>query len=198
MYSWTGPGGNVISQDSVATLTNVSGANSGLYTLQETDNTCRSVPASLFLVLNDRPVTPAIAVENDPPSNPFTICADEDLVISVTNTTYTGDVRFIWHGPLRSDTTSVASITISAITVNQAGTYQLEVVANGCVSNMSNAVVIQVNPTPFPPVISSNSPICEGDTLQLCATFVAGATYEWRSGGVSGQNNRLGLPLTTT
>lgn len=201
MYSWTGPGGNVISQDSVATLTNVSGANSGLYTLQvqNPDNTCRSVPASLFLVLNDRPVTPAIAVENDPPSNPFTICADEDLVISVTNTTYTGDVRFIWHGPLGSDTTSVASITIPAITVNQAGTYQLEVVANGCVSNMSNAVVIQVNPTPFPPVISSNSPICEGDTLQLCATFVAGATYEWVGpAGVSGQNNCLVLPLATT
>src|SRR5690554_6719815 len=40
-------------------------------------------------------------------------------------------------------------------------------------------VTFTVNPTPTAPVISSNSPICVGGTLNLTANTISGATYNW-------------------
>jgi gliding motility-associated-like protein len=40
-------------------------------------------------------------------------------------------------------------------------------------------VVVTVSPIPAAPVPSANSPICEGQTLNLSSTFTAGATYNW-------------------
>lgn len=180
-YFWTNPAGDVFSMDSVALLTNITGAKSGLYTLvvEKNDNTCRSVPVSVFITLKDRPITPIISVDAPNPGSPYVICSGETLVLKVTNTSYTGNVRYIWHGPLGIDTTTVASLQIPAITINQGGTYTLEVLVNGCLSGMSNEQVIEVRPTPFAPTITTNSPVCAGDTLQLCAGFTAGASYEW-------------------
>jgi gliding motility-associated-like protein len=198
-YRWTNPAGMVFSQDPKATLTNVTGGQSGLYTLivEKLDNTCRSVPFSVFITLNDRPLTPVIGVVGG--ANPHEVCAGETVVLQVQNTSYSGNVRYVWHGPLGSDTTGIPSLSIPGITLNQGGAYTLEVTVNGCVSNPSNSQVLVVNPIPFPPVISANTPLCEGDTLLICGDFVAGATYEWVGPlGSSGPDFCLVIPEATT
>lgn len=198
-YVWTNPAGTVFSQDPKATLTNVTGAQSGMYTLvvEKLDNTCRSTPFSVFITLNDRPVTPVIGVVGG--ANPFPVCAGETVVLQVQNTSYSGNVRYVWHGPLGPDTTSVPSLAIPAITLNQGGGYSLEVTVNGCASNPSNTQVLEVNPIPFPPVITSNSPVCEGDTLRICGDFVPGGSYEWVGPqSTGGPDFCLTIPQATT
>ncbi|MCF8237729.1 MAG: gliding motility-associated C-terminal domain-containing protein [Saprospiraceae bacterium] len=200
-YFWTGPNGMIFSLDSVAQLLNVTGAQSGLYSLKvkKVDNTCTSVPATIFIAMDDTPVTPVIMVDDPAPKDPYEICAGETLVIHVPNDPYGGDVKYIWMGPLKQDTTLFPTLTIPGITINQGGKYKLKVIVDGCISNQSNEITVIVHPIPFPPAITTNSPVCAGDTLIACATFVAGAVYEWQ-GPITNQTggNCLVLPNATT
>jgi gliding motility-associated-like protein len=59
-----------------------------------------------------------------------------------------------------------------------AGTYDIIIRdANGCQGTTS--VVLTDPPAVGNPVAGSNSPLCEGDNLNLTATLVTGATYLW-------------------
>lgn len=201
LYTWINPGGFVFDQDSVARLTNVTGAQSGLYRLfvERTDNTCRSQTFSLFITLNDRPVAPVIGVNGGSGANPYAVCEGENVVLQVQNASYSGNVRYVWYGPLGTDTTAIPSLTIPAITINQGGGYRLEVTVNGCVANLSNEQILAVKPLPLPPVITATSPVCEGDSLILCGSFTAGALYEWTGPlGTYGPDACLVIPQATT
>src|SRR5581483_3881269 len=56
--------------------------------------------------------------------------------------------------------------------------YSLTVTVSGCTS-AAGTTAVTVNPTPAKPSPTSNSPICEGSTLNLSTSAVAGATYSW-------------------
>lgn len=200
-YIWTDPSGNVFSTDTTATVSNLTGGKSGFYTLvvEKKDNTCRSEAKSIFITLKDRPITPIISVNDPNPVNPFSVCSGETVVLTVQNTSYSGNVRYVWYGPLGIDTTLVPNLILSDIQINQAGTYTLEVWVNGCLSNLSNEQVIEVRPTPFAPEVTTNSPVCQGDSLTLCAAFVPGANYEWVGpSGTFGPDFCLIIPVANT
>jgi uncharacterized repeat protein (TIGR01451 family) len=69
-----------------------------------------------------------------------------------------------------SPTASPAATTTYTLTVTD---------ANGCVSENAPTVTVTVNPIPAPPTAGNAGPVCEGGTLQLTASAVAGATYGW-------------------
>ncbi|HLG34324.1 MAG TPA: gliding motility-associated C-terminal domain-containing protein [Bacteroidia bacterium] len=50
--------------------------------------------------------------------------------------------------------------------------------SNGCMSAQDTFTVF-VFPLPPAPAVSSNAPLCEGDTLFLFTNFVSGASYSW-------------------
>src|SRR5699024_234594 len=66
-------------------------------------------------------------------------------------------------------------------------TYTLTVTHNGCSSNDNVSVI--VNPNPLDNA-SSNSPVCEGDDINLTANTVSGATYSWSSSGGYSSNSQ--------
>lgn len=194
LYTWTNPLGMVFSVDTIGIISNANSAQSGLYTLrvEKLDNTCRSNPSSIFITLNDRPVTPIIGADGSNGQNPYAVCDGDEVVLQVLNTTYTGSVRYVWYGPLGIDTTTNASLVVPSIVINQGGSYTLEVIVNGCASNLSNTQVIQVKPKPLPPTITTNSPVCDGDSLIVCSSFIEGAQYEWSGpSGLGGPDNCL-------
>src|SRR5690606_15559591 len=59
-----------------------------------------------------------------------------------------------------------------------AGSYSATVTVSGCTSAPSSTNVV-ISPSPASPTVSSNAPICMGTNLNLSATGVAGATYNW-------------------
>ena len=61
------------------------------------------------------------------------------------------------------------------------GEIYLKVIVDGCISNLSNEITVVVHPIPFPPAHQHEQPGLRRDTLIACATFVAGATYEWQA-----------------
>ncbi len=192
-YQWFNPSGGLFSIDSVASLANISANAGGQYQLIVTDkfSGCSSVPGKIDVNLNNTPATPLIT--QDDSTLPAKLCEGQPLIIKLTSNPYSGDVKYIWTTPLGKDTTTVPSLTYASSTVNNAGMYQLQVLINGCLSNVSNEIFAEVYPIPFPPPTFTNSPICDGDTLKLFADLIPGAAYEWI--GPTGVFSTLQNPL---
>lgn len=77
----------------------------------------------------------------------------------------------------------------------QSGKYTLEVKSGNCTSQPSDPINIEVRPKPSTEIITSNSPVCFGDTLQLNAGQQPNAKYLWTgSTTITSQNPSIILP----
>lgn len=159
-YLWDGPNGFA------STLQNpiidpVSYADSGLFTVIVTNAfTCKDT-ASLNVIVHDNP-TPTIS-SNSP------LCAYDSIQLQAG-----GGVSYSWNG-VSSYTSSVQSPVIHTNNTSLAGLYTVVVTDQfGCTASISTTVDVKDNPKP---TLSSNSPVCEGDTLKLFSS--AGQSYLW-------------------
>lgn len=99
-----------------------------------------------------------------------------DYVNVTTPNTYNNSISYLWSGP------GVTGVTTSSVTVNQSGTYILEVTdCLGCKAKDTVVVSINNNVVAYAPDVT----ICAGQTATLTATEVTGGTYEWRENGSS-------------
>jgi len=168
-YSWTGPNGFVSSLQN-PTIAAASAAAGGTYNCTLTVNSCPSLDGSTTAVINPYPASP-VPVSNAP------FCAGGDLTISIDNVP---TATYEWTGPLGYTSTN-EDITISAATVANSGNYSVRLLLNGCFSLPANIAVV-IYPIPTAPVITSNTPVCENDTLNLfgpAPTAIIGTTYSW-------------------
>jgi gliding motility-associated-like protein/fimbrial isopeptide formation D2 family protein/uncharacterized repeat protein (TIGR01451 family) len=131
-----------------------------------TVNTCASLTGSTNISVHPVPATPNV------PAN-FVVCAGDNIVLSTT----TNATGYNWTGPNGFSSTLQNPSVVNA-TLIDSGTYTLFIIdANGCLSG-DTSVQVSVNPNPAQPVLSSNSAICNGDSLVLSTTATA-TTYRW-------------------
>lgn len=181
IYEWIGPNG-FYSTSMNATLPDVSSADNGSYTLVVTNGPggCQSNPYTHVISVDDLPQTPILtSLDNQ-------LCEGDLLQLQFVNNPYVGaSISYTWTLPNTSIvTTSVASLTINNVTVNDGGNYSVSVTVDGCTSDESGMFAVNVNSIPAAPVASYNGSVCEGTTLQLMTDFVPGASYYW-----TGPNN---------
>jgi gliding motility-associated-like protein len=167
-YTWNGPGGYT-SNDQNPVITPATPGNAGTYTVTATLNNCTSAGSTTTVVINPTPAM-ATAGSNSP------VC--EGDTIFLTATTVTG-ATYTWNGPNGWTSTDQNPI-ITPATAADAGIYSVTTGLGVCGSDTSFTTVV-INPTPAPPTAGSNSPVCEGQALNLTATTVPGATYNWTS-----------------
>ncbi|MBS1634476.1 MAG: PKD domain-containing protein [Bacteroidetes bacterium] len=164
-YSWNGPN-TFTSSIQNPSVPNVSVANAGTYSLNVTVSNCTSATGTVNVVINSSPSTPT-ASANSP------VCTGDTLFLS-TNTV--GGATYSWTGPGGFTSTSQTP-SITPVALSHAGTYTV-IANNGCASAPAT-VSVAVNQTPSSPVAGNNSPFCQGSTLNLTASNVAGASYNW-------------------
>jgi gliding motility-associated-like protein len=160
-YLWQGPG-MFDSSIQNPTIPTVSVNNAGLYTVEVEANGCSS-SSSVDVVISPIPVVTASS--NSP------ICAGETLLLNAESIS---GASFLWSGPGFSS--SLEDPTISSSLESNTGNYLVQTTLNGCVSYANVDVII--NPIPVID-LSSNSPLCEGDDLDLYANSSMGATFFW-------------------
>lgn len=133
---------------------------------------CTSAPvASITLTDPALPATPTVG-SNTP------VCAGQSLNLTA-NSTSTG-IAYSWTGP-NSFASTTQNPTIAAVTAAAAGTYTVTVTNTTtlCTSAPATTTVV-INPLPIDPTAGSNSPVCQGGTLNLTSTATtSGATYNW-------------------
>lgn len=145
--------------------------------------------------------SPAVVVGSNasaPPADPTImtnapLCLGSNLTLS---TPTVGGATYQWTGPSGFSTTT-QNPTINNVTAGNAGLYNLQLSAGGC---MSNVVSSQVDVASLPVfTISSSVPGagCQGTPVTLSVTNAPGYTYQWRKNSVD-IGGQTGLTLAAS
>ncbi len=165
-YSWSGPNAFTSSLQN-PTIVGATTLATGMYSVYVTVGGCTGPIVTTSVTISDIPPAP-IATNNS------TICAGQTLNLSAT---FTVGGTYTWSGP-NSFTANVQNPTIVGASTLASGVYSVFVTIVGCPSPIGTTSVT-VNPLPLAPIATNNSTICSGQTLNLFANFIAGATYSW-------------------
>ncbi len=163
-YNWTGPGSFTSAMQNPVIL-NSTVHMSGTYTVTVTDaNSCLD-SKSVDITINPLPV---VNLSSNSP-----VCAGNNI-----NLFSSGGTGYSWTGPM-SFTGSAQNPTIASAHPEMSGIYTVTVTSdNNCTDNKSINIVIN----PLPDIaVSSNSPLCAGQTLMLTAS--GGVNYTWTGPG---------------
>lgn len=186
--SWSGPGGFTSTSPTV-TRTSATTAMSGNYvvTVTSTTNGCKNADTVNGLV---KPMPANFSLNNNGP-----ICAGGTLQLN--GNTSSSNTTWSWTGPNGFASTQQYP-TITGASTNASGTYNATVTLNGC--SLSSSTVATVNAVPAKPTAGANTPVCTGQTLNLTATAVAGASYIWNgpAGFTSSSQNPSILSANST
>ena len=180
-YSWTGPNGFTSSLQNPV-INNVTAANAGSYSVTATVGPCTSVSGVTAVVTNPIPATPVVSASP--------VCQGTNL--NLTASLIPG-ASYSWTGPNNFSSSNQNPVITNAGSIN-AGTYTVTVSANGCTSAPASVNAI-VNMLPLAPIVSTNSPLCSGSSINLTAGTIAGATYSWT--GPNGFTSSLQNPSIT-
>jgi gliding motility-associated-like protein len=164
-YYWTGPNGFISNQQNPV-INNFTTINSGTYNVIVIVNGCGSPAAITTVILQPPPVV--FAGNNGP------LCAGQTLKLSAV--ALPGSV-YSWTGP-NGYSSSLQYPVINNVSFADTGDYYVSVSLNGC-NGFTDTTSVVVKPIPSIPVISTNSPVCTGNTLQLGTPFISGVTYNW-------------------
>ena len=183
-YKWTGPNG-YISNDRNATISNINLQDTGIYSLVVYNHNCPSPPFTSGVDFDLIPAKPALSAA------PFYCVGDTIKIIG----SQASSGNYIWNTPLGQITTTSPILSYNTASMAQSGKYTLEVKSGNCTSQPSDPINIEVRPKPSTEIITSNSPVCFGDTLQLNAGQQPNAKYLWTgSTTITSQNPSIILP----
>ncbi|MEM8525006.1 MAG: gliding motility-associated C-terminal domain-containing protein [Bacteroidota bacterium] len=173
-YKWTGP--RYSSTESVAVIPNATEDNSGNYSvIVSNPASCSSEERTTTVSLKDAPSTPITPLFSELTRPPF--CEGEELILA-TNAYSGTTVQYKWSTPLGEKITTVPTLSVGELSINDAGEYAVVVNIDGCDSRPSGTIPVTVNIAPEI-MASSNSPVCEGAQLELESDLIENATYEW-------------------
>ncbi|MEZ4953477.1 MAG: gliding motility-associated C-terminal domain-containing protein [Saprospiraceae bacterium] len=163
-------------------ISNVTTANSGIYTVQASVGNCttQSSNAQDFTVTNALNMAPELSLLDD------VIC--EGGILELNSTLVPGsNVVYHWwfndgSGPIEIGSTNVPTLFIDNAGLTNAGVYSVSVSIGGCSSQLSNAQDVTIQPAPNLAVTNTTDEqnvACPGDLVELNVPVVAGATYQW-------------------
>ncbi|MES2691692.1 MAG: T9SS type A sorting domain-containing protein, partial [Bacteroidota bacterium] len=165
-YTWSGPNSYISTQQN-PTRSSAQSSFAGTYSVSVLVNGCTSQAGSVTVTINNVPTTPT-AGNNGP------LCSGQSL--SLTASAIAG-ATYAWSGP-NGFTSTTQNPTRTSLTTLDAGSYSVIATVSGCASLSANTSVVITNATPTP-VVSTNGPLCPGQSLQLSASAISGATYSW-------------------
>jgi gliding motility-associated-like protein len=163
-YQWTGPNGFSSSQQNPEIL-NATISDEGNYTLVIQTGACNSSPVDVFVEINPLPI--ANPISNSP------ICVGDTIFLfgnSISGATYQ------WTGPNSFSSTQQNPEILNAA-ISDEGNYTLVIQSGTCISSPVD-VFVDINPLPII-TVSSNSPVCIGDTIFLFANSIGANLFTW-------------------
>jgi len=112
------------------------------------------------------------------------VCSNEDIILNIQETYAGTSVTYQWTNGAGTIIGTSASMSIPASNADAISPYRMEVIVDGCTSELSTPTAVSVNE--LPQSIATNAgDICAGESAQLFANPIAGASYEWRLSGNS-------------
>ncbi|MEI6949684.1 PKD domain-containing protein [Paraflavisolibacter sp. H34] len=175
-YSWTGPG-NFTSTEQNPTINNATTAASGMYSVTATLGSCTSVAGTTQVTVTSKPVISGAS--SQAPSACNTATGSITLNGLTAGKVYT--VNYKRNGSAESALITADGSGNLRLPNLRAGSYtDISVTLNGCSSNELTGYTLSDPNPPATPVVTANSPLCAGATLNFtAASTTPGATYAW-------------------
>ncbi len=169
-YEWIGPN-NFSSDELNPTIDNFTSNQNGNYVLIAYNEQCPSEAVAIEINVSDIPAIPSILGGG-------LYCQDDEIMLSTIE--LIGEVKYNWETPAGQVTltTNDFDVASDASLLND-GFYILTTEIDGCVSPPSDTFWIDVVESPPAPQIAGRAVLCEGDSLKLFVSDVAGANYTW-------------------
>ncbi len=168
-YRWITPSGDtVITPTPILEFTEANEDNSGIFSLSVSANGCPSPSAFIEVQVIGLSSVPELS-SNSP------VCQGDDLLLSAA--TVEGAV-YNWSGP-NGFSSNNQNPVIESISFINAGTYELTISVNSCPTTSPGSINVEVVPAPVLAGVTSNSPVCQGDSLILSAPVIPNVSYSW-------------------
>lgn len=181
-YYWTGPNGYTANTQN-ATLNPIPLSSAGIYTVVSIVSSCSSAVAVTSVIVNPTPAAPVLN-SNTP------VCTGGVLSLSATGP---GGANYSWTGP-NAFVANIQNPSISGVTLAASGIYSATAIVSGCNSAVATLNINVLN-SPAAITPSSNSPVCEGQALNLSSTSAGAGTYSWT--GPGGYTSNVQDPILT-
>jgi len=160
VFQWSGPNGFSSTEKEIVFIA-ADPSLTGTYQLILVDARCQDTARAEIKVV---PRPQALAASNSP------LCAGDTLRLAGA-----GGVNYQWTGP-GGFAASEANISLSGITENNSGTYQLIAANEGCADTTSTNIIVN----PIPAVGSSDTTVEPRSTIRLTLPVSADAvSYAW-------------------
>ncbi|MCB0696529.1 MAG: hypothetical protein KDC07_04145 [Chitinophagaceae bacterium] len=175
---WFGPGG-YNQTGANQTIPNVATSYAGTYILQSelTSTGCKQTDTITVSI------TQSSIINVTAMSNLGTIvCPSANMTFYFSPSQPTG-TQIVWSGP-GNWSANTDTATRNNVQYVDSGYYSIRVVTPGCGFG-SDSLYLRVVDTLSPPVITTNSPVCEGDTLKLMSTHPGNAQRVWTTPGAT-------------
>ncbi len=182
-YSWSGPNGFTSSLQNPI-RTSLSLLDAGNYSVIATVNGCASLANTTNVAITTLTPTP-VATTNGP------LCPGQNLQLSASNIL---NASYSWTGP-NSFTSTQQNPFINGVSTLNAGIYSVTATTAGCGASLQGNVSLAVNSLPASPIVGNNGPVCEGQSINLTASTISGATYNWS--GPNGFSSNDQNPIIT-
>ncbi|MCS6905099.1 MAG: T9SS type A sorting domain-containing protein [Bacteroidia bacterium] len=182
IYSWRGPRGFITSSP-LLTLNNFDASQAGTYEVTVTYPNCTTLTASktISTVLRATPTR----IETNAP-----VCEGQTLILSVASFPQTS---YSWSGP-NGFTATEATIQRFVSQLSFAGEYSVRVEQPICQVDVRLSIAVFIQPQ-LQLSLSSNAPVCVGQTLRLSSNAPEEARLYWRGpAGVESFNRILEIP----
>jgi|GEM_PF-1685786 len=164
-YNWSGPN-NFSSGLQNTTIASAQSSAGGTYSVNVAMAGCTSAPATFSVSVFDIPSTPTVTA-NTP------LCTGQTLSLTAG---FMNGALYQWTGP-NGFNSSLRTPAIGSVIAANGGNYSVNVSVSGCSSN-GTVIAVSVNATPQAPVLTNNTPVCTGGTLNFSAS-PGGGNYTW-------------------
>ena len=179
-YTWYNPAGTSISATATASVSSVTTANAGTYSVVTTHNGCPADTATVAVTVNTF-IPPAPAASSSVPNcvgGTISLYANSGLVVPAT---------YYWTGPAGYTATNGDPVISPAAGINQ-GWYYVQDTLGGCVSPKDSVYVTveAVVPVSVTIAASPSDTICQDHLVTFTASAVSGGVspaYQWYKGG---------------
>ncbi len=131
-------------------------------------------------IANSAPAVASVSIASSTANN--TICAGSSMTFTATPVNG-GTPMYQWKVNGTNVGTNSPTFTSSTLTNGQIVTCVMTSSIAGTTNSTSNSVTVTVNAIPVTPVVTVNSPICSGSSINLTTPAVTGATYAWSGPG---------------
>lgn len=192
IFQWIGPNGFSSDQLIPDPIENTTIELSGVYQLVSSRQNCMDTLEITVEIINQlsKPIIEAL------PS----YCEGQDFTLSISNYDSMDQLEYRWilNNALFTTTLSDSVNVFNADSIH-VGEWRVIAMDSLCNSDTSDIVNITIIDN-LSIDISSNSPVCESDSIQLSIPFIEGATYEWTgpAGFASTLQNPTAAPFRGT